>query len=908
MRLYPLPTFLLASLALLSLVFTPKTIAQEKNFNLALVATPSTSFVSGHETLDAVNDGYTPANSNDKSRGAYGNWDRTGTQWVQYDWSAPISTNKIDIYWFDDNSGVRVPAGCRVKYWNGTAFVDVPNPKGLGLDKNKFNTTTFDEITTSKLRVEMDGAGTSTTSSTGMLEFRVYDSGKSPNFPPVVKVDKTEQTIILGAVASFSFNILDDGKGNWDIVRSWMKEEGPGDPKVLEFSDKGVKVSFSQTGDYLFAFKADDNLSSTTTKLTVHVVEPFAEKHLDPVYTLKYTLNSPLWDSRAKALIVNWIPYCADQCDKLDLKEGGINNFIQAANKIAGKEFTRHIGYPFSNAWVLNALESMCVAQMLDANGDAEILAAQKKMRDTIERWIPIILSAQESDGYLQTRITLDNRGKNARWNPQLRGEHEGYVAGYFIEAGIAHYLMTDGKDLRLYNAVKKCADCWVDNIGPGKKAWYDGHQEMEQALVRLGRFVNDIEGAGKGDKYITLAKFLLDNRKGGSEYDQSHLPVTQQAEAVGHAVRAAYTYSAMADVAMETRDPAYQSATLSLWDNIVNKKYYLTGGIGSGETSEGFGKNYSLPNNTAYCESCSSCGMLFFQWKLNLGTHNAKYADLYEETLYNAILSDFDLDGKNFTYTNALDTSAARYAWHTCPCCVGNIPRVILMLPTWTYNTSADGLYVNLFVGSEMTVKNVKGTDVKMVQQTNYPWDGNVAITVNPAIAKEFSLFIRVPNRSTSQLYTTTPAIKGISAIKVNGAAVDAKLENGYVRINRTWKAGDKVEFTLPMDVQLVKADERVVADRGKIAVRVGPMVYNFESVDQDVNKVLSPNAKLTTEFRPDLLKGALVVKGKFADGSDLLGIPNFLRNNRTGRSVVWMRDDESTPIQPTRGGRRGN
>ena len=245
-----------------------------------------------------------------------------------------------------------------------------------------------------------------------------------------------------------------------------------------------------------------------------------------------------------------------------------------------------------------------------------------------------------------------------------------------------------------MYRAARRLADCWCEHIGPApKKSWYDGHEELEQALVRLGKFVDAEEGPGKGRKYIELAKFLLDCRRNGEEYDQSHLPVTRQYEAVGHAVRAAYLYSGMAGVAMETGDVDYQSALLSIWENLVHKRYYVTGGIGSGETSEGFGPNYSLPNN-AYCESCSNCGELFFQHKMNAIYHQSRFADLYEDTFYNAILGDVDLEAKNFTYTNALDSSEKRYPWHGCPCCVGNIPRTLLMLPTWMYATGKDSLY----------------------------------------------------------------------------------------------------------------------------------------------------------------------------------------------------------------------
>jgi DUF1680 family protein len=223
--------------------------------------------------------------------------------------------------------------------------------------------------------------------------------------------------------------------------------------------------------------------------------------------------------------------------------EGGLDNFIEAAKALRGEPHGRHKGYVFSNAWVHQTIESICIALMVDPQGDKEMIAAQNKMKGTLEKWIPIILSAQQPDGYLHTAYTLRDTSRwKERWSPEGRGNHEGYVAGYFIESAINHYTLTNGKDKRLYNAAKKLADCWVANIGPGKKPWYDGHQEMEQALVRFGRFVNDMEGKGShGDSYIALAKFLLDNRKNGSEYDQSHVPVQQQYEAVGHAVRATY-------------------------------------------------------------------------------------------------------------------------------------------------------------------------------------------------------------------------------------------------------------------------------------------------------------------------------------------------------------------------------
>jgi DUF1680 family protein len=567
----------------------------------------------------------------------------------------------------------------------------------------------------------------------------------------------------------------------------------------------------------------------------------------------------------------------------------------------------------FSNAWVHQTIEAICIALMVDPRGDDELIEAQEKLKGTLEKWIPIVLAAQESDGYLQTAFTLDERKE--RWSPRFRADHEGYTAGYFIESAINHYTLTEGTDRRLYDAAKKLADCWVANIGPepGKKEWFDGHQEMEQALVRFGRFVNDMEGGGKGDAYINLAKFLLDCREGGSEYDQSHVPVQQQYEAVGHAVRAVYSYSGMADVATETGDLDYRSAVMSLWDNITNKKYYVTGGIGSGETSEGFGPNYSLRHN-AYCESCSTCGQIFFQYKMNLSYHDARYADLYEESMYNALLGSYDLEGENFYYQNPLEGGRPRYPWHPCPCCVGNIPRTLLMVPTWTYVKDDDGLFVNMYIGGTIQVEDVAGTDVEMVQKTDYPWSGKVAITVNPAEEKSFKVRMRSPNRSVSGLYHSTPAADGIESISVNGEPVEIKTVNGYAVIDRTWKRGDKIELVLPMKPQRVTCIDEVEANRGRVALRYGPLVYNIEAVDgNNMDSVLNPDSELTTEWRPDLLGGVIVIKGTFADGSPLLAIPNYARNNRTparrdeerarpgrrrdrgGQSVVWIRSAPS-------------
>lgn len=852
--------------------------------NLALVAKVSSS--RGGFGVEGLNDQKTPVNTGNNRQGGGGNnRPPRANIWVQYEWQEPVSTSEIGLFWWNFNNNVRLPEQYRVSYWNGTAFVPVENAQGMGKENNQLNTTTFKEITTTRMRIDLDSADRGVTT---LLEWVVTKTPNSPNPKPLVSAGIDRDVIINGKT------YLDASVKSVSPVSKieWKKISGPG---TVQFNDAGslkATASFSAIGDYELAMTATEGNLSQTSSIKVKVHNPPPAQRLDVVYTKKYKIDNKLWNDRAKAMIVNWIPYCIAQNERTDLTigQGGLDNFIEAAKALRGEPHARHKGYVFSNAWVHQTVESICIALMVDPQGDKEIIAAQAKMKEALERWIPIILSAQESDGYLHTAYTLrDTTRWKDRWAPRNRGDHEGYVAGYFIESAINHYTLTNGKDRRLYDAAKKLADCWVKNIGTGagQKEWYDGHQEMEQALVRFGRFVNDMEKNGRGDSYVKLAKFLLDSRKNGSEYDQSHVPVQQQYEAVGHAVRATYNYSAMADVAAETGDVDYQSAVMSLWNNLINKKYYLTGGIGSGETSEGFGPNYSLRNN-AYCESCSSAGLIFFQYKMNLAYHDAKYADLYEETMYNALLGSLDLDGKNFYYTNRLSEAQPRDPWHVCPCCVGNIPRTLLMVPTWTYVTDPKAIYVNMYIGSTINVERVAGTDIEMVQKTNYPWEGAVAITVNPKLSKEFTVYVRVPNRTTSELYTPDKEVKGLKYLKVNGKNVPVEINKGYVAIKRTWKKGDKIELEMPMEVQKFHADTRIEANRGRVALRFGPLIYNVETADgQDINKAIDTQKPLAMEWRDNFLRGMMVIKGQWEDGTPLLAIPNYARTNRLDGKV---------------------
>ena len=882
------------SFLLIAAFVLPAAAQSVREGNLAFVATATGSARPGAR-LAPLNDGETPTEPGDRRARPL---QRQANQWVQYEWAQPVSTRQIAVFWWNFDGTVKLPGAYHVEYWDGNVFQPVHNAAGLGLATATFNPTSFDEITTTKLRLVMDSADRW---NAPLIEWSVAESEHSKPIAPIVMAGPDRDVMLDGKTY-----LSGHTRSVHPITKfEWTKMDGPGAVTIANAATAQSTADFSAPGIYRLRFTAWQGDLHSSGEVRVKVVTPPPAKRLDVVYTKHYSIDSKLWNDRARVIITNWIPWCIEQCERTDLPtgEGGLDNFIEAAKALRGEPHAKHKGYVFSNAWVHQTVEAICEALMVDPKGDREVIAAQTKMKATLERWIPIILAAQEPDGYLQTAWTLRDTSRwHHRWSAEGRGNHEGYVSGYFIESAINHYTLTEGRDKRLYNAAKKLADCWVANIGPGKIAWYDGHQEMEQALVRFGRFVNDMEGQGHGDAYIQLAKFLLDNRKNGSEYDQSHVPVQEQYEAVGHAVRATYTYSGMADVAAETKDVDYQSAVLSLWDNMVNRKYYITGGIGSGETSEGFGPDYSLRNN-AYCESCSSCGLIFFEYKMNLAYHDAKYADLYEETLYNALLGSLALDGKDFTYTNALSSAQPRYGWHVCPCCVGNIPRTLLMMPTWTYVRGEDGLYVNLFVGSSIKVEKIAGTDVQMVQQTDYPWSGNVSMTVNPEKAATFTVYIRVPNRTTSELYTPTPEVKGLVSLSVNGQPMTPEIKNGYAVIRRAWKKGDKVSLQLPMAAQQVTADDKIEADRGRVALRYGPLLYNVEAADnKDINQPIG-SAPLTLEWAPNLLHGVMVIKGQWADGSPLVAVPNYARLNRTPPtatpesgnkppvSIVWIK-----------------
>jgi hypothetical protein len=614
---------------------------------------------------------------------------------------------------------------------------------------------------------------------------------------------------------------------------------------------------------------------------------------LVPVHLQQVTVRG-FWRDQVKRLAEQWIPHCIAQ-----MEEGGrgreLLNLVHAARVLKGEPAGKFTGTPWSDAYVYNTIEAACYALAVDPEGDRALAGAQAFLRKKVDEWIPIVLAAQMDDGYIHSYHTVNGQ---PRYSNTAR--HEFYVQGYFLEAGVAHYRLTGGKDRRLYDAAVRCADHLCATFGPPpKRNWIYGHAGMGLALCRLARLVDEAEGPGKGRKYVRLAKFFFDHRhtdpKHRNAYNQSHRPVVEMEHAVGHAVRATYFYAAVADLAMLTGDAAYRAAADRLWTSGVHRRMYVTGGVGSTGHGEAFGEDYQLPNASAYCESCAGCGLAFWADRMNRARHDAAYIDTAERVLLNNVLGAIERTGENFFYQNPLASEHKRYPWHGCPCCVGNIPRALLAVKDRMYATSAgrDALFVNHFVAGEATIPNLTGAAVRIVQETDYPWKGDVAVVLHPETPKAFAVNLRIPRRGVKGLYAPTPALDGRFTLKVNGRPHEAEVVRGYARIERTWRAGDRIDLSLPMDVQRVHAAGQVEAGRGRVALQRGPLVYNIEDVDHDGHcrsVVLPPEAPLRAVWKPDLLGGVMAVE---SPGGGLLAVPNFVRLNRGGWSQVWIAED---------------
>ena len=518
---------------------------------------------------------------------------------------------------------------------------------------------------------------------------------------------------------------------------------------------------------------------------------------------------------------------------------------------------------------------------------------------------------AQEEDGYLYTNRTIlgDSASRMAgpeRWINVEKGSHELYNVGHMYEAAVAFYEAT-GKSSLLDIAIKN-ADLIHQTFGWNKLERTPGHQEIELGLIKLYRTTGNHD-------YLELARFFLDARgPGGHKQLQQHLAVTDQKEAVGHAVRACYMYSAMADLAAIENDTAYIKAIDLLWEDIVYRKTYVTGGIGTEAGNEGFDDPYVLPNRKAYCETCASVGNVFVNHRLFLLHGESKYYDVLERTLYNSLLSGVSLTGDHFFYPNPLESGGEheRSEWFGCACCPSNITRFIPAFPGYIYATKADELFINLFVDNTAEFQ-LNGSSLRVRQSTNYPWDGKIEISIFPSGAKKFKVKLRSPGWANQaaipgNLYRFMGNEPSKSTVLINGKPAEYQVSDGYMVIDRRWKAGDIISYEIPMEIQRIVADTRIEADHEKFSVQRGPLVFCAEWPDSEDGRILDLcfdiDAPFKTQFEPGLLQGTQVIKTQAKltlDGPERTGdksssreitlIPYHLWNNRgPGEMMVWL------------------
>lgn len=577
---------------------------------------------------------------------------------------------------------------------------------------------------------------------------------------------------------------------------------------------------------------------------------------IDPVPFTSVKVDDSFWGQRLKASREVTIPLAFSKCEET----GRYRNFELAAHP---SDTTKVTGYSFDDTDVYKTIEG--ASYLLQTYPD-------KKLKKCIDSVLVIVAGAQEPDGYLYTARTMNPKhphewAGSKRWEKVEELSHEFYNLGHMIEGAIAHYQATGQRNF--LDIAIRYADCVCREIGdkPGQLVRVPGHQIAEMALAKLYLVTGD-------KKYLDEAKFFLDKRGYTSrrdEYSQAHKPVIEQDEAVGHAVRAAYMYSGMADVAALTGDTAYIHAIDRIWDNIVSKKLYITGGIGATNNGEAFGANYELPNMSAYCETCAAIGNVYVNYRLFLLHGDSKYYDVLERTLYNGLISGVSLDGGSFFYPNPLESMGQhqRQPWFGCACCPSNICRFIPSLPGYVYAVKDRNVYVNLFMGNQAELK-VAGKKVVLKQTTSYPWNGDIIVQVDKNSAGQFALKIRIPGwvRNEvvpSDLYTFCDNVRPKYSVKVNGEEVKSELEQGYFTIDRKWKKGDQVEVHFDMDVRTVRANNKVEADRGRIAIERGPIVYCAEWPDNDFN-VLNTLVNRTPKFevvsKSDLLYGIDQIK----------------------------------------------
>lgn len=568
---------------------------------------------------------------------------------------------------------------------------------------------------------------------------------------------------------------------------------------------------------------------------------------LIPVNFSKVKIDDSFWNVQQSKVANRTLDVCIDYTEN---KTSRIKNFVTVANG-GGK----HEGIYYDDSDVYKAIEAVAYSLKNIPNATLE-----KQMDD----WIDKIAAAQMNDGYLNTYYSLTEL--HNRWTDMER--HEAYCAGHLIEAALAYYDAT-GKDKLLQVAIK-----FTNHIDStfrlGNRPWVTGHQEIELALVKLYKHTNN-------DAYLQLADYFIEQRGRGygkgkiwdewkdPEYCQDLVPVKDQTHITGHAVRAMYMYTGVADVAVNKKDTSYVKAMKTVWDDVINHHYYITGGIGAQGDNEGFGKPYALPNESAYCETCASVGMVFWNQRMNSLFAQAKYIDVMERTLYNAAIDGINLEGDRFFYGNPLASQGQheRKEWFGTACCPSNISRLITSLGNYVYSKGPESFYVNLFISSE-TTQHINKSEVEISQRTNYPWNGCVALSVKSRKKNPFTLYVRIPGWLNEpvpgSLYTYADNSASVYQVRVNGKAYTGNVVDGYLEISRVWGKDDVVELDFEMKVKKVYAHDKLKENNNCLALSYGPIIYAIEDVDNpgaSQGLFIPKDTKFEVQFEKDLLGG---------------------------------------------------
>lgn len=628
---------------------------------------------------------------------------------------------------------------------------------------------------------------------------------------------------------------------------------------------------------------------------TPHFAQTVTRK-LENINFSKVTIEDAFWKPRMEKVADVTIPVCMDQTE---FKTPRIRNFEITAGMRKG-DFE---GIFYDDSDVFKALEAIAYSLKVKANPDIEKRA---------DGWIDKIAASQQSDGYINTFYTLKEPDK--KWSDMSM--HEDYNGGHLIEAGVAYFNATGKR--KLLDVAIKFADHFDALFGPGKRHWVTGHQELELALVKLYKTTGN-------KKYLNLADWLLSERGHkhavgytwtdwkDTAYAQDVLPVKQQTQITGHAVRAMYLYTGAADVAAMTGDGEYFKAMKTVWEDVVHRNMYVTGGIGSSGSNEGFSIDYDLPNEKAYCETCASVGMVFWNQRMNALSGNAQYIDVLEKVLYNSALDGLSFEGDRFFYGNPLASNGQHFRkeWFGTACCPSNIARLVASLGDYVYGVSEKDIYVNLFIGSSTSL-TVQQTKVDLRQVTEYPWNGKVALEVNPSKNSSFALRIRLPGWLKGQavpgdLYQFKEVNSQQVTILLNGVSVPYKEELGYAVIEREWHKGDKISFDLPMEVKRVTARPEVKAANNRVALQRGPIIYCVEGTDNEGKAwhfVLPDNEPVKAAFDKNMLGGIMTLQFNApsvkisADGlnvstskQNITAIPYFSWCNRGQTPMqVWL------------------